>query len=84
MGISLPMGWQTVEHLPYTVQTVQRTQRQAYALAMAELERALTEQAADALLLSKTITVSYTDTHCVLQCVYSCLQNIAVPSPPLD
>ncbi|MBQ7338841.1 MAG: sporulation protein YqfD [Clostridia bacterium] len=80
-GQSLPLGWEITRYLPYTIVTVQRTQREAYALAMAQLEQTLQQSAADALLLSKTVQVSYSQTHCTLVCEYSCLQNIAKPSP---
>ncbi len=82
-GKKLPIGIGTVRYLPYTLETERRSEQQAFSLAMSELEERLEAGAADALLLSKTVTCSYTDTHCILICEYSCLRNIAVSAPLL-
>ena len=82
-GVTLPVGWAITQYLPYTMQPSERTRAQAYALAMAELEAMLQDRAQTALLLHKTVSVSYSETHCILVCRYRCLENIAVPSPPL-
>ena len=82
-GVTLPVGWAITQYLPYTMQPSERTRAQAYALAMAELEAMLQNRAQTALLLHKTVSVSYSETHCILVCRYRCLENIAVPSPPL-
>ena len=83
-GVQLPVGYEITRYLPYTVQTVDRTHAQAYALAMAQMESILQNRASEALLLHKTLSVSYSDTHCTLVCEYRCLENIAVASPPLS
>jgi similar to stage IV sporulation protein len=83
-GHALPLGWETVRYRPYGIKVRTRSQREAYALAMAELEQHLRGCADDALLLHKSVRVSYSDTYCTLVCDYTCLQNIAVPSPLLD
>ncbi len=80
-GEILPIGTETVAFRPYTLHSAVRTREQAYALAVTQLEEMLQASAADALLLSKTIRVSYSETHCTLVCEYSCLRNIAVPLP---
>ena len=82
-GISLPIRYVHTRYLPYTMQPCERTQAQAYELAMAELEGILQDKAQAALLLHKIVSVSYSETHCILVCRYRCLENIAVSSPPL-
>lgn len=80
-GKELPLGVLTLRHRPYTVTLETRSEQQAYELALAQLQEVLRRDAKDALLLNKTVKCSYTQTHCVLVCEYSCLQNIAVPVP---
>ena len=80
-GVELPVGIRYTRHKVYEMETVQRTRRQAYELAVRALDEHLSESAADALLLSKSIRVSYTETHCILVCDYTCLRNIAVAVP---
>ena len=83
-GPALPIKCAVTRYLPYTLQTVKRTHAEAYTLALAQLESILQKRAQDALLLHKTLSVSYSDTHCIVVCEYRCLENIAVPSPPLS
>jgi hypothetical protein len=83
-GAKLPVGYAITRYLPYTMQTVERTQADSYAMALAQMERILQERADGALLLHKTLSVSYSETHCILVCEYRCLENIAVASPPLE
>lgn len=83
-GAKLPVGYAITRYLPYTMQTVERTQAESYAMALAQMERILQERADGALLLHKTLSVSYSETHCILVCEYRCLENIAVASPPLE
>ena len=80
-GGELPLGVLTLRHRPYTLTLEKRTEQQAYELALAELQAVLKRDAKDALLLHKTVKCSYTQTHCILVCEYSCLRNIAVPVP---
>ena len=80
-GVSLPIGVLRTTLREYRTQTVERTREQAYDEAMAALNAALRERAQDALLLSKTVRVSYSPTHCTLLCEYSCLRNIAISQP---
>lgn len=80
-GEILPIGTEVTTYRPYTLHSAIRTREQAYTLALAELQGRLEESASDALLLSKTVRVSYSETHCTLMCEYRCLRNIAVPLP---
>ncbi len=82
-GLTLPLGWETIRYQPYELRTVTRTRSEAYELACASLDARLKASAADALLLSKSVRVSYSETHCTLVCDYACLRNIAVPAPLL-
>jgi similar to stage IV sporulation protein len=80
-GVVLPISVRTVHRMPYELKTVERGREQAFALAQAALDEKMRSLADDVLLLSKTVKVFYSETHCVLVCEYSALQNIAVPQP---
>jgi similar to stage IV sporulation protein len=77
----LPVGVQTVRMREYRMESVERTREEAYREAMQQLDDELRQRAQDALLLSKTVRVSYSPTHCTLVCDYACLRNIAVSRP---
>ena len=80
-GIVLPVGVRTMRVREYEIRTVEHTKEQAYEQAQLALDAALQQQAQDVLLLSKTVRLSYSPTHCTLLCEYSCLRDIAVSQP---
>ena len=80
-GVNLPVGIQNTRYQAYEMEMVQRSQREGYELAVRALDEHLRESAGDALLLRKSIRVSYTEADCILVCDYTCLRNIAMATP---
>ncbi|MBR5615441.1 MAG: sporulation protein YqfD [Clostridia bacterium] len=78
---ALPISMQTVEMRSFEMQTVTITQQEAKQRAYEQLERELIMATRDATLLSRRVVCRFTSEACVLECSYTCLENIAVPLP---
>ena len=79
LGLSrLPIGWTKETVCPYRMETATRSEEEARALAEAELEMALARLAEEAELLDRIVTVTVTESACVIECRVSCIRDIAV------
>ncbi len=76
-GTPLPIRVETLTCKTYRVEPYTLSPAQALSLAYEQLEQALTEATADAMLLSRTTVCETTDQVCRLRCTYTCVEDIA-------
>ncbi len=76
--VNLPFGWTSETVCPYETVLSERSADEAGVLARAQLETELACLAKEAELLQKSISVTQTDTHYVLECRVVCIRDIAV------
>lgn len=76
-GISLPISINTVWHLPYSTQTVTRTDGELEQLADFELSLELAKIPGGAELIKKTVVTSADEEGYYLECTLVCIEDIA-------
>ncbi|MBE6693255.1 MAG: hypothetical protein E7589_00620 [Ruminococcaceae bacterium] len=76
-GISLPLSVNTVWHVPYTVETLTRSDSQMERLAYFELSQRLAEIPGGAELIKKTVSTSSDEGGFYLYCTVVCVEDIA-------
>lgn len=77
-GHALPIRLTQKKCLPYVLREQSRTAEEAGRLAYAELERELATFSENSQLLGKRIVMTMTDTHLILDCTVTCIEDIAV------
>ena len=76
-GRRLPLALKTVKHIEYEEREFIRTQNEMRALAYAELYRHIDNYYADAEILSRSVSITESDTELTLVCNLKCVKNIA-------
>ena len=79
--VPLPLAVETVEYLPYEMQTVTLTKEAASEQAFALLSDELAMAVEGKTLLSQSIRCEVTEEYCVIHCTYRCIENVARPKP---
>ena len=76
----LPVSILRRTYRSYTVRSAERSPEEALEIAYEQLENELSELSPDVQPIGKRVTTTVTDTALILECRFTCVENIAVQS----